>query len=153
MFAHATRIAGHTAPEVLFLYGTSTLSFAMADVLLGAAERLGRHITDGDAGHLAGAPRQPADPDRHGGGSRCWCARRRRWRGGPGCAATDRREADRGASRASPSRSPCAAGRAGCGGAGRACRRWTACRSASSRASSSATWGPTARASRRPSRC
>ena len=44
MFAHTPRIVGFTAPEVLFLYGTATLSFALADILLGGAERLGAHV-------------------------------------------------------------------------------------------------------------
>lgn len=47
MFARAPRIAGFTAPEVLFLYGTSSLSFAVADILLGSAERLGQHVREG----------------------------------------------------------------------------------------------------------
>ncbi len=37
MFARAPRIAGFTAPEVMFLYGTSGLSFALADVFLGVS--------------------------------------------------------------------------------------------------------------------
>ncbi|GLZ12842.1 transporter [Actinomadura sp. NBRC 104425] len=59
MFAHATRIAGYTAPEVLFLYGTSTLSFAVADVLLGTAERLGRHIRMGTLDTMLVRPVSP----------------------------------------------------------------------------------------------
>ncbi|MDL4776409.1 ABC transporter permease [Actinomadura xylanilytica] len=44
LFAHTPRIAGFTAPEVLFLYGTSALAFALSDILLGTTELLGRHV-------------------------------------------------------------------------------------------------------------
>lgn len=47
MFGRAPRIAGFTAPEVMFLYGTSGLSFALADILLGTTERLGQHVRQG----------------------------------------------------------------------------------------------------------
>ena len=47
MFVRAPRIAGFTAPEVMFLYGTSGLSFALADIFLGTAERLGEHVRRG----------------------------------------------------------------------------------------------------------
>ncbi|MBW8487133.1 ABC transporter permease [Actinomadura parmotrematis] len=48
LFAHAPRIAGFTAPEVLLLYGTSSLSFTVSDVLLGTSETLGERIRAGD---------------------------------------------------------------------------------------------------------
>jgi viologen exporter family transport system permease protein len=47
MFVRASRIAGYGAPEVMFLYGTSGLSFAFADIFLGTAERLGQHVRRG----------------------------------------------------------------------------------------------------------
>src|SRR5262245_7030404 len=47
MFARTPQIAGFTASEVLFLYGTSGLSFSLANILLGPTERLGEHIRNG----------------------------------------------------------------------------------------------------------
>ncbi|MBA9005479.1 ABC transporter permease [Thermomonospora cellulosilytica] len=47
LFAHTPRIAGFTAEEVLFLYGTSAMSFVIADTLLGTTERLGEHVRQG----------------------------------------------------------------------------------------------------------
>jgi ABC-2 type transport system permease protein len=59
MFAHAPWIAGFAAPEVLFLYGTSGLSFAVADVLLGSAERLGQHVRLGSLDAMLVRPVSP----------------------------------------------------------------------------------------------
>jgi ABC-2 type transport system permease protein len=47
LFTRAPRIAGFTAPEVLFLYGTSALSFAISDVALGTTEQLGERVRMG----------------------------------------------------------------------------------------------------------
>ncbi|MQA94730.1 MAG: transporter [Streptosporangiales bacterium] len=47
VFAHTTRIAGFTEPEVLFLYGTAATAFALADTLVGSLERIGAHIRSG----------------------------------------------------------------------------------------------------------
>ncbi|GAA2162468.1 ABC transporter permease [Actinomadura napierensis] len=44
LFSRAPRIAGFTAPEVLFLYGTSALSFAISDIGLGTTEQLGERV-------------------------------------------------------------------------------------------------------------
>ncbi|WP_307800162.1 ABC transporter permease [Actinomadura nitritigenes] len=44
LFSRAPRIAGFTAPEVLFLYGTSALSFAISDIVLGTTEQLGERV-------------------------------------------------------------------------------------------------------------
>jgi ABC-2 type transport system permease protein len=59
MFAHAPRIAGFTAPEVMFLYATSGLSFAVADILLGTTERLGQHIRLGTLDAMLVRPVSP----------------------------------------------------------------------------------------------
>src|SRR6266545_874183 len=59
MFARAPRIAGFTAPEVMFLYGTSGLSFALADVFLGTAERLGQHVRQGTLDAMLVRPVSP----------------------------------------------------------------------------------------------
>jgi ABC-2 type transport system permease protein len=59
MFARAPRIAGFTAPEVLFLYGTSGLSFALADIALGTAERLGEHVRRGTLDAMLVRPVSP----------------------------------------------------------------------------------------------
>jgi ABC-2 type transport system permease protein len=59
LFAHTPRIAGFTAPEVLFLYGTSTMSFVVADVLLGGTERLGEHVRQGTLDTMLVRPVSP----------------------------------------------------------------------------------------------
>lgn len=47
MFAHTPRLGGFSLAEVMFLYGTSGLSFSLADITLGTVERLGEHIRKG----------------------------------------------------------------------------------------------------------
>ena len=47
MFAHTPRLGGFSLAEVMFLYGTSGLSFALADLTIGTVERLGEHIQRG----------------------------------------------------------------------------------------------------------
>lgn len=47
MFAHTDTIATFTLAEVMFLYGTSSTSFALSDLLMGQAEKLGRHVRAG----------------------------------------------------------------------------------------------------------
>lgn len=59
MFVRTPRIAGFTSPEVLFLYGTSGLSFALADILLGTTERLGQHVRKGTLDALLVRPVSP----------------------------------------------------------------------------------------------
>ncbi|MFI0449850.1 ABC transporter permease [Actinomadura sp. 6N118] len=59
MFTRAPRIAGFTAPEVLFLYGTSALSFALADIVFGTTERLGKHIREGTLDAMLVRPVSP----------------------------------------------------------------------------------------------
>ncbi|MEU6040116.1 ABC-2 family transporter protein [Actinomadura sp. NPDC047616] len=59
MFAHTPRIAGFDTHEVLFLYGTSALSFAVADLLLGTTERLGLHIRMGTLDTMLVRPVSP----------------------------------------------------------------------------------------------
>lgn len=59
MFGRTSRIAGFTATEVLLLYGTSALSFATSDVLLGTTERLGEHVREGTLDGLLVRPVSP----------------------------------------------------------------------------------------------
>jgi ABC-2 type transport system permease protein len=59
MFARAPRLADFTAAEVMFLYGTSGLSFALADILLGTAERLGQHVRQGTLDAMLVRPVSP----------------------------------------------------------------------------------------------
>ncbi|WP_066361475.1 ABC transporter permease [Herbidospora mongoliensis] len=47
VFLHVTTLGGFTLPEVMFLYGTSGVSFAIADMLFGNIERLSQHIRAG----------------------------------------------------------------------------------------------------------
>ncbi|MDF5753914.1 ABC-2 family transporter protein [Spongiactinospora sp. TRM90649] len=47
IFAHTTVLGGFTLPEVMFLYGTSSVSFALADMLFGNVDRLSGHIRAG----------------------------------------------------------------------------------------------------------
>lgn len=44
VFAHTRSLAGFSLPEVMFLYGTSATAFALADLLVGNVERVGRHV-------------------------------------------------------------------------------------------------------------
>ncbi|XVQ15097.1 ABC transporter permease [Spirillospora sp. CA-255316] len=59
MFSRTPTIAGFTAVEVIFLYGTSALAFALGDVLLGTTERLGRHIRAGSLDPMLVRPVSP----------------------------------------------------------------------------------------------
>ncbi|GIH28939.1 transporter [Acrocarpospora phusangensis] len=47
IFTHTSTLAGFTLPEVMFLYGTAGLSFALADLLFGNVDRLSQHIRTG----------------------------------------------------------------------------------------------------------
>ncbi|WP_256069380.1 MULTISPECIES: ABC transporter permease [unclassified Streptomyces] len=47
MFSHITVLGGFTLPEVAFLYGTSSTSFGLADLVMGSMDRLGRRVRDG----------------------------------------------------------------------------------------------------------
>jgi ABC-2 type transport system permease protein len=47
MFAHITALGGFSLPEIAFLYGTSSTSFGLADLVMGSVDRLGRRIRDG----------------------------------------------------------------------------------------------------------
>ena len=44
VFAHTRSLAGFSLPEVMFLYGTSATAFALADLVVGNVERVGRHV-------------------------------------------------------------------------------------------------------------
>lgn len=59
LFAHTPRLGGFSLPEVMFLYGTAGVSFAVADVILGTAERLGEHIRQGTLDTLLVRPVGP----------------------------------------------------------------------------------------------
>ncbi len=59
LYANAPRIAGFTVAEVVFLYGTATTSFGLADLALGTTERLGRHIREGSLDAMLVRPVSP----------------------------------------------------------------------------------------------
>ena len=59
LFTQAPRIAGFGASEVLFLYGTSALSFGISDIALGTTERLGRHVRQGTLDAMLVRPVSP----------------------------------------------------------------------------------------------
>lgn len=59
LFAHTPRIAGFTASEVLFLYGTSGMAFSVADILFGTTERLGQHVRQGTLDAMLVRPVSP----------------------------------------------------------------------------------------------
>jgi ABC-2 type transport system permease protein len=59
MFAHTPRLGGFSLPEVMFLYGTSGVSVAAADITLGTVERLGEHIRQGTLDTLLLRPVSP----------------------------------------------------------------------------------------------
>ncbi|TDD60496.1 transporter [Actinomadura darangshiensis] len=59
LFSQAPRIAGFGASEVLFLYGTSALSFALSDIVLGTTERLGHHVREGSLDAMLVRPVSP----------------------------------------------------------------------------------------------
>ncbi|WP_030206026.1 ABC transporter permease [Streptomyces sp. NRRL S-87] len=47
MFRHVDGLGGFSLPEVALLYGTSSVSLGLADLLLGNSERVGARIRDG----------------------------------------------------------------------------------------------------------
>jgi ABC-2 type transport system permease protein len=47
MFGHVDVLGGFTLPQVAFLYGTSSCSFGLADLLLGTFGRIGSRVRDG----------------------------------------------------------------------------------------------------------
>ncbi|MCW2948618.1 MAG: hypothetical protein JWR24_5335 [Actinoallomurus sp.] len=59
IFVHTPRLGGFSLPEVMFLYGTAGVSFSVADILLGTAERLGEHIRQGTLDALLVRPVSP----------------------------------------------------------------------------------------------
>lgn len=59
IFTHTSRLGGFSLPEVMFLYGTSGVAFAIADILLGTAERIGEHIRQGTLDALLIRPASP----------------------------------------------------------------------------------------------
>jgi ABC-2 type transport system permease protein len=59
IFARTPRLGGFALPEVMFLYGTATVSLAVADLLLGTTEILGEHIRTGTLDTLLVRPVSP----------------------------------------------------------------------------------------------
>ncbi|MGP4025520.1 ABC transporter permease [Actinomadura sp. 3N407] len=59
LFSRAPRIAGFGVSEVLFLYGTSALSFGVSDIVLGTTERLGQHVRQGTLDAMLVRPVSP----------------------------------------------------------------------------------------------
>lgn len=59
IFARTPRLGGFALPEVMFLYGTATVSLAVADLLLGTTESLGEHIRTGTLDALLVRPVSP----------------------------------------------------------------------------------------------
>ncbi|MEU9886177.1 ABC-2 family transporter protein [Sphaerisporangium sp. NPDC051017] len=47
IFVHTGSLGGFTLPEVMFLYGTAGVSFALADMLFGNVDKLGQHVRAG----------------------------------------------------------------------------------------------------------
>ncbi|UQA97976.1 ABC transporter permease [Streptomyces halobius] len=47
MFSQIDALGGFSLPEVAFLYGTSSVSLGLADLLFGSMDRLGRRVRDG----------------------------------------------------------------------------------------------------------
>lgn len=56
MFTHIDALGGFTLPEVAFLYGTSGVSFGIADLLLGNFGRVGSRVRDGTVDTLLVRP-------------------------------------------------------------------------------------------------
>ncbi|WP_190129011.1 ABC transporter permease [Streptomyces mashuensis] len=47
MFRHVDALGGFTLPEVALLYGTTSTSFGLTDLVLGNMDRVGRRVRDG----------------------------------------------------------------------------------------------------------
>ncbi|MFG2137139.1 ABC transporter permease [Streptomyces sp. NPDC048650] len=47
MFSQVDALGGFSLPEIAFLYGTSSVSLGLADLLFGSMDRLGRRVRDG----------------------------------------------------------------------------------------------------------
>ncbi|WP_438828443.1 ABC transporter permease [Streptomyces hesseae] len=56
MFSHIHALGGFTLPEVAFLYGTTSTSFGLADLVLGNLDRVGRRVRDGTMDTLLTRP-------------------------------------------------------------------------------------------------
>ncbi len=48
IFSHVRELGGFTLPEVMFVYGTAGVSFALANLFAGNADNLGAYIRSGD---------------------------------------------------------------------------------------------------------
>ncbi|MFB9247550.1 ABC transporter permease [Sphaerisporangium melleum] len=59
IFAHTTALGGFSLPEVMFLYGTSGMSFALADLLFGNIDRLTLHVKAGTFDAMLIRPASP----------------------------------------------------------------------------------------------
>lgn len=56
MFTHIEGLAGFSLPEVAFFYATSSVSFGLADLLLGSFDRIGSRVRDGTVDTLLVRP-------------------------------------------------------------------------------------------------
>ncbi|MFC6087111.1 ABC transporter permease [Sphaerisporangium aureirubrum] len=59
MFAHTDTLAGFSLAEVMFLYGTSSVSFSLADLLFGNVDRLSGHVRSGAFDSMLIKPASP----------------------------------------------------------------------------------------------
>jgi ABC-2 type transport system permease protein len=59
MFARIPALGGFTPGEVMFLYGTSQVSFGLSDTLFGMTDRLGQHIKAGSLDTMMVRPVSP----------------------------------------------------------------------------------------------
>ncbi|MDH2429499.1 ABC-2 family transporter protein [Sphaerisporangium sp. TRM90804] len=59
IFTHTRSLAGFTLLEVMFLYGTAGLSFAIADLLFGNVDRLSQHVRAGTFDAMLIRPASP----------------------------------------------------------------------------------------------
>ncbi len=59
IFEHTGTLAGFTLPEVMFLYGTAGISFALADLLFGNVTRLSGNIRSGSFDAMLIRPASP----------------------------------------------------------------------------------------------
>ncbi|MET8155579.1 ABC-2 family transporter protein [Sphaerisporangium sp. NPDC005289] len=59
IFTHTASLGGFTLPEVMFLYGTSGMSFALADLLFGNVDKLSQHVKAGTFDAMLIRPASP----------------------------------------------------------------------------------------------
>jgi ABC-2 type transport system permease protein len=59
LFAHTDTLGGFSLPEVMFLYGTAGVSFALADMLFGNVDKLSQHVRTGSFDSMLIRPVSP----------------------------------------------------------------------------------------------